>query len=1396
MKKVIKPGEKYCSQLKYIIVDDDSRTCYLIPCDNNSIKQDNLLAEFEDRLEGLEVAILNKLSFEKEFRLILPHLLEALKEKFLYLNAWLERSRFLIEGKCIVIETETDMAFEKLNEPAVKSYLKNKLDYYLGIDTELEIKNGDFLEVVEQPFDLSQYQKGLNKPKKSAKSVSGQKSNTRSNIIFGRKIKQDISYRLSEIEREEDEVIIAGRIFDVDEIKTRKGNSFFIIDLTDNTYSFTVKVFPGKKDQEVKEGIEKGAWLKARGYIQYDKYSKGLVMVARDLNKYQRAVKKDNSPEKRIELHLHTKMSAMDAVVDVSEAVKRAAAWGHPAIAITDHGVVQSFPEAYWAGKKHGVKVIYGLEAYLVDDGEAIIHNAYQKKISDTTFTVFDLETTGLNNKRDEIIEIGAVKIYQDKVIDQFAVFIKPDSSIPSKITELTGITNQMVADAPALSEVIDDFLAFIGDSVLVAHNAKFDYGFLKSAIDKTERPLISNPVLDTLGLSRALYPGIKNHKLNTLCDKLGVSLENHHRAVDDATATGEILIIMLQLLGEQEISQLAEINRLSKKIDWKELRPYHLIILAKNREGLRDLYRLVSNSHIKHFYRKPRILKSELKHLRDNLLLGSACEAGELYRSILDNKDKDEIIKTARFYDFLEIQPIANNEFLLNKLLDSKQELREINRRIYQLGKRLNKPVVGTGDVHFMDPEDSIYRQILQAGQGYDDEEQAPLYFRTTEEMLAEFDYFGDEIARELVIENPQKIADLCDELEIIPEKLYTPTIEGADQEIREMAFVRAREWYGDLLPEIVEERLNRELDSIIGNGYAVIYLTSQKLVKKSLDDGYLVGSRGSVGSSLAATMTGITEVNPLPPHYRCPGCQYSEFITDGSVGVGADLPDKDCPECGEILIKDGFDIPFEVFLGFEGDKVPDIDLNFSGEYQSAIHKYTEKLFGKDYVYRAGTISSIAERTAFGFVKGYFDDNNYSKNTAEIKRLVKGCSGVKRTTGQHPGGQIVVPHDKSIYDFTPIQKPANDMETDTLTTHFDFHSIHDNLLKLDILGHDDPTSIRMLQDITGVSPFEIPLDDPDTMAIFSGTETLGVSPEEIGTTVGTLGIPEFGTSFVRQMLVDTKPTTFAELIRISGLSHGTDVWLNNAQELIRKGTAELAEVISVRDDIMNYLIQQGLEPGRAFWIMEHVRKGKGLSADEEEYMRENEVPRWYIDSCNKIKYMFPKAHAAAYVMMAFRIAYFKVHYPEAFYTTYFTTKAADFDARLICQGPEHILHVKGELEKKGNDLTAKEKGTLTILEIVTEALARGIVFTTVDIYKSDLKKFIITDKGLLPPLISLDGLGISAAESIAVSREEGSFTSIEDLVNKTRISKTVVEVMKEHGTLAELPEKNQLSLF
>jgi len=1088
-------------------------------------------------------------------------------------------------------------------------------------------------------------------------------------------------------------------------------------------------------------------------------------------------------------------MSAMDSTVEVEDAVKQAADWGHEAIAITDHGVVQAYPDAYQAGQEHGVDIIFGLEAYLIDNGKPIVENPINDQIEDTEFVVFDLETTGLNPVQNEIIEIGAVKIKNGEIIDEFSSLVKPNQKISGKITEITGIDNNMVEDAPSFDKVFSSFVEFIEGCPLVAHNMDFDYSFIRKPLNEfknnTEVTLI-----DTLTLARAVLPELKNHKLATLVNYYDISLDNHHRALDDSKATALLFNELLNEEHEFEIKTVKDINDLTKNIDWKKSRPYHAIVLAKNQEGLKEIYKLVSESHLNNFYRKPRILKSDLMANRENLLIGSACESGQLFNYILNDRSTKEINEIVEFYDFLEIQPLGNNEFLIPNQVEDRAELKKINKRIYNLGKKHDKPVVGSGDVHFFEPKDKIYRKVLQAGQGFDDyDNQAPLYFRTTDEMLEEFDYFNDKEAREIVIENTNKIYNMIEDIQPIPDGLYTPEIEGADETIKEMSYNKAQKLYGENLPQEIEKRLEKELNSIIDNGYSVIYLIAHKLVKRSLEDGYLVGSRGSVGSSFVATMCDITEVNPLPPHYRCENCKNVELIKDDEVSTGVDLADKKCPECGHQYKKDGFDIPFEVFMGFEGDKVPDIDLNFSGEYQNKIHEVTEEYFGRDYVFRAGTISTIASRTAFGFVRNYLDDNEINVKKAEVNRLVDGCTGIKRTTGQHPGGLMVVPKNMDIYDFSPIQHPANDQDTRVRTTHFDYHSISGRILKLDLLGHDDPTSLRMLQDLTGVDPETIPLDDPETMKIFSSTESIDVSKKDIKSEVGTYGIPEFGTSFVRQMLIETRPSTFAELVRISGLSHGTDVWLNNARELIKDNIANLSEVISVRDDIMNFLLQKGMEPIDAFWIMEHVRKGKGLTDEEERKMRENSIPDWYIDSCKKIKYMFPKAHAAAYVMMAYRIAYFKVHYPKAFYLTYFSTKASAFDAQIVDKGLEFVKDHLNKLNKQ-DKLTAKDKETITILEVVIEAMHRGIEFDKVDLYNSKMSTFILDDDKLVPPLICLEGLGTSAAESIIEARKDGDFISVEDLSNRTRLSKTVIEKMKDHGTLKGLPEKNQLSLF
>jgi DNA polymerase-3 subunit alpha (Gram-positive type) len=1195
--------------------------------------------------------------------------------------------------------------------------------------------------------------------------------------------------------------VICGRILRVEERETRSGKTILIWDLYDGTDSITCKAFLDKEPFSLK----KGEYVKVAGKVEDDSYSGELVMLADSvLQQEPPKGREDNAPRKRIELHLHTKMSAMDATCDVKAAIAQAASWGHSAIAITDHGVVQAFPDAYEAGKKHGIKVLFGMEAYLVNDGKGQSSaEGLDVPLADSEFVVFDLETTGFSPLSCSIIELGAVRVRADgTILDEFNTFVGTTKSVDSRITKLTGITDEMLADAPPLEDVIPRFVEFAQGAVLAAHNASFDLGFLRHAFLKLGLEMPDYHVTDTLLLARALCPELKNHKLDTLAKEFKVELLSHHRACDDAKATAGILAALLGLAEKRGVKTLADLDKLPQEQNLDRLPTHHAIILVKSQQGMENLYRLVSSSHINHFYRNPRVLKSELERYREGLILGSACESGELYRAILAGESSHRIREIASFYDFLEIQPLGNNEFLLRSgTIGSREELQKINQTIYELGKELNKPVVATGDVHFLEPSDAVFREILQTSQGYDEaDKQAPLFLRTTEEMLGEFSYLGSDAAEEVVITNPQLVASwVDDDVKPMLDGLHTPKIEGAEEEIRTMTMNRARELYGDPLPEIVSQRLQKELDSIINNGFAVLYLIAHKLVDKSLSDGYLVGSRGSVGSSLVATMCGITEVNPLPAHYLCPKCKYSEFITDGSVGAGADLPAKDCPRCGTALAKDGHDIPFEVFMGFEGDKVPDIDLNFSGEYQHVVHKYTEELFGKGHVYRAGTIGTLADRTAYGMVKKYAEERGLKLRSAEIQRLVDGCTGVKRTTGQHPGGVMVVPRNKDIHQFCPIQFPANDKNSATMTTHFDYSSISDRLVKLDILGHDDPTVIRMLQDLTGTDPLAIPLDEPKTMSLFSSLESLGISPEDAGDSqVGTLAIPEFGTRFVRQMLEDVRPKSFSELVRISGFSHGTDVWLNNAQDLIRQGIAEAKDCISTRDDIMSFLIYKGVEPSRAFAIMEKVRKGKGLAQEDEELLTGHKIPRWFIDSCKKIRYLFPKAHAVAYVTMAFRIAFYKVYYPTAFYASYFTVRAqGEFNIDPVLEGPGYMKKIISEINQKGNEATQKEKNLASILEVAVEAVARGIKFLPVDLYRSHPQNFLIVDEGkLLPPLSSLEGLGINAAKAIADEREKGEFKSIEDLRQRARLSKNVIDVLGQHGALAGLPETNQLSLF
>lgn len=1221
-----------------------------------------------------------------------------------------------------------------------------------------------------------------------------------SDIIMGKAIKGE-PVPMNTISEGDGTVIVRGEVYSIDSRELRSGKQLLMFCISDETTAFSAKAFLEKdKFSAVKSQVKDGMYATVRGRIQYDTFTRENVIMVNDITKAAKPQREDNAEEKRVELHLHTQMSAMDGMASASDLVSTAARWGHKAVAITDHGNVQAFPEAANAAKKHGIKVIYGVEAYLVSDTVPIVYGEAQGDL-DGEFVVFDLETTGLSPTADAITEIGAVKLKNGEEIARFETFVNPERHIPEKITELTHITDDMVKDAPVISQAIRDFYEFAGGAALVAHNAGFDTSFLRAAAVANGLDF-SFPYIDTLELSRTLVKDTKNHKLGTLTKYFDIKLENAHRACDDAAATALLFLKLCGILKERGITQLPTLNTaLAGDVDIKSQRTYHTIILVKNYTGLRNLYHIISKSHLEHFYKRPRVPKSLLSQYREGLLVGSACEAGELYRALLENPKNvnfNEINKIIKFYDYLEIQPLGNNQFLVdNGSVGSVEDLKYLNKMIIDFGRRNNKPTVATCDVHFLNPKDEVFRRILMAGQGFSDaDNQAPLFFRTTEEMLSEFTYLGDALAREVVIENPNKIADMIDDIIPVPDETAPPVIEGSDEELRKLTYDRAREIYGDPLPKLVADRIDAELSSIIDNGYSVLYIIAQKLVSKSLSDGYLVGSRGSVGSSMVAFLSGITEVNSLPPHYSCPNCKHSEFILDGSIGSGFDMPDKDCPDCGTKMHKDGHDIPFETFLGFGGGKEPDIDLNFSGDYQPVAHKYTEELFGEGHVFRAGTIGTIAEKTAFGYVKKYFEGKGQTVSNAEINRLVRGCTGVKRTTGQHPGGVMIVPRDRDVHEFTPIQHPADDRTSGIITTHFDYHSISGKLLKLDLLGHDDPTVIKMLEDLTGINARQIPPGDPETMSLFTGTEALGVKPDDIGSETGTYAIPEFGTQFVRQMLVDTKPTTFSELCRISGLSHGTDVWLGNAQELIRQGTTTLSGAICTRDDIMLNLIQWGVQPKSAFKIMEMVRKGKGLTPEFESEMRENNVPEWYIGSCKKIKYMFPKAHAVAYVTMAYRIAWFKVHHPTAFYVTYFTVRADDFDEEIMAHGQEKVRQTMALYEAKGKEATAKEKGVLTILEVCNEMYARGLKFLPIDLEKSHAYKFLPADGGILPPLNAINGMGLTAAQSIATAREEKMFTSVEDILQRTKVNKTVLESMRRTGALGNLPESAQLSFF
>ncbi len=1266
-------------------------------------------------------------------------------------------------------------------------------------------------------------------PKQSKKA-----SEKSAELIYGNEIKEE-AIDISDIDEGSGAVVLRGEVFSKETHELKNGKTLIIFAISDYTDSIKVKMcLDPEKFEQVFERIRPGISVKLKGKASVDSYANELIISyvsgLKEISSFKEA-RRDTAKEKRVELHCHSKMSDMDGVSDVAELIKRAYDWGHQAIALTDHGVVQAFPDANHAmeaidkeyreqyGKEHPelskaelnkisspFKVLYGCEIYLVDDTKKIVQAPKGQSLFGE-FVVFDLETTGFSPINSKIIEIGAVKICDGRIIDRFSTFVNPEIPIPLRIEKLTGINDKMVADSLSIKEVLPQFLDFCKDAALVAHNASFDYSFIKNKSEKLGINF-SATLVDTVSLSRYLLPRLSRFRLDTVAKHLDIKLKNHHRAVDDAEATAEIFIKLCKMLSREGINNLDELNEKAVLSDEaiKRLHPNHAVALIRNEKGRRNLYKIISESHLRYFYRHPIVPKSLFSKYREGLLLGTACASGELYSSLVRGAMGQEIGSIVEYYDYLEIQPLANSAYLIgdeqSDQIGSEEDLRKINKRIVELGEEFKKPVVATGDVHFTDPQDEVYRRIIMSGQGYSDaEEQPPLYLHTTDEMLAEFSYLSDEKAHELVISNPKLIADMCEKISPIREGKFPPVIENSDTDLRNICYKEAHKIYGEDLPKVVTDRLERELNSIISNGYAVMYIIAQKLVSKSNEDGYLVGSRGSVGSSFVATMAGITEVNPLRAHYLCPKCHYADFdsqeVRSFAGRCGADMPDKACPNCGAPMQKLGFDIPFETFLGFKGNKEPDIDLNFSGEYQSNAHKYTEVIFGEGQTFRAGTIGTLAEKTAYGFVKKYYENKGEYKRSCEIDRIVKGCTGIRRTTGQHPGGIIVLPHGEDINSFTPVQYPANDASSGVVTTHFDYHSIDENLLKLDILGHDDPTMIKMLEDMTGVSAKTVSLDDPSVMSLFKTTEALKIKAEDIGgCRLGCLGIPEFGTEFVIQMLLDTKPSSFSDLVRISGLSHGTDVWVGNAKTLIADGKATISTAICTRDDIMIYLIEKGLDSELAFTIMENVRKGKGLKEDWEKEMREHGVPDWYIWSCNKIKYMFPKAHAAAYVMMAYRIAWYKIYHPLAYYAAFFSIRASAFNYDIMCRGKERLLEYIDDYTRRSSELSKKEQDTLRDMKIVREMYARGFDFLPVDIYEADAHKFKIVGGKIMPSLDSIDGLGDKAADAVVQAAAAGKFTSLENFRNRTKVSKTITDYLVQAGILQELSETDQISLF
>ncbi|MFC7679567.1 PolC-type DNA polymerase III [Paenibacillus sp. GCM10028914] len=1325
-------------------------------------------------------------------------------------NGWMARAKQEVEDGQLQLTMADGMSLELARKKQIDGAITRFFSQYFALNLRVKMSVGDNGQAAYEEFEQKKREEereviqAMMTSLEAEDEVDEEEGDIK--LQVGNEIK-DQPVPIQEIQDEEKKIVIQGTIFGLDRKELRNGMTLFTFNLTDFTDSLQMKMFAKtKEDLKVLSLLDNGKWVKARGRVEFDRFMQTpeLVMIPSDLTEVKAPpARKDNAPVKRVEFHLHTTMSTMDAVTPIDKYIKTAASWGHKAIAVSDHGGIQCYPDADKHSKKNGIKMMYGVEANVVNDAVNVVEQAKPIDLKSATYVVFDIETTGLSITMNKITEIAAVKMHEGKEIDRYATFVNPHEKIPYHIQQLTNITDEMVKDAPDLEPVLKDFVEFVGDAVIVAHNARFDMGFIQASLKNAGMPTLENPYLDTLELARLLHPGMRNHRLNTLADKYKVLLESHHRAIDDTVALAGILNGLLADV--DKMKGIKMLDRLNDYVgnDLSNTRPFHCGIYALNPVGKKNLYKLISMSHTDYFKRVPCIPKSKLVELRDGLIVLSGCEKGEFFETVL-NKTEEEAEEIAQFYDVLEVQPLTMYMHLVDKgFVASPDDLKNAIRKVIRIGEKLNKPVIATGNVHYLEPGHKLFRDITIHGiTGFSplkDIRKPDAHFRTTEEMLEEFKYLGEEKAYEIVVKNTNDLADRFEELELFPSKLFTPIIDGADEEIRNTCYETAKSIYGEDLPEVVVARLEKELEPIIKYGFSANYLISEKLVKKSNKDGYLVGSRGSVGSSVVATFLGISEVNPLPAHYICknPSCKHSEWFLDGSVPSGFDLPDKTCPKCGGALKGEGQDIPFETFLGFKGDKVPDIDLNFSGEYQPEAHNYTKVMFGPKNVFRAGTIGTVAEKTAFGYAKKYEEDHQKRWRGAELSRLASGCTGVKRSTGQHPGGIVVVPDYIEVEDITPVQFPADDVKAEWKTTHFDYHAFDANLLKLDILGHDDPTMMRMLQDLTGVDPTTIPMNDPKVMSMFNSTEALGVTPEQIRSPVATYGVPEMGTKFVRQMLIESKPSSFADLLQISGLSHGTGVWLGNAQELIKNGTCNIKTVIGCRDDIMLFLIYKaGMDAGLAFKITESVRKGKGLSQEWIDEMKRCKVPQWYIDSCLKIQYMFPKAHAAAYVISAVRTAYFKLYHPIEYYATYFSVRAEDFDIDLCCQGYDAIQRRIVEIEQLGFQASTKEKGMLSILEMALEMTARGFSFKSIDLYRSDALRFTVDGDSLIPPFSALQGIGDNAARNIAAAKEQGEFLSIEDFQQKSKASKTAIELLTQMGCFRGLPESNQLSLF